>query len=56
MWKVSRDSVRRLFRNESGVLAFSAPGVPGKRSYTTLAFRNQYWNAFTADFHLSDID
>jgi hypothetical protein len=36
IWKVSRDSVRKIFRRESGVLAFSAPRRPGKRSYTTL--------------------
>lgn len=36
MWKVSRDSVRRLFRNESGVLAISPRRRRGPRSYTTL--------------------
>jgi len=36
MWKVSRDSVRRLFRNESGVLAISPRQRRGTRSYTTL--------------------
>jgi hypothetical protein len=36
MWKVSRDTVRRLFRNESGVLAISPRRRRGTRSYTTL--------------------
>jgi hypothetical protein len=36
MWKLSRDSVRRIFRSEVGVLVFSPPQRRGKRSYTTL--------------------
>lgn len=36
MWKISQDSVRRLFRRESGVLAISRPARRGKRPYVTL--------------------
>lgn len=36
MWKLSHDSVRRLFRNEPGVLVISPRNRKGKRSYTTL--------------------
>ena len=36
MWKVSRDSVRRLFKNEPGVLSISPRQHKGKRSYRTL--------------------
>ena len=36
MWKLSRDSVRRLFKNEPGVLAISPRGRRGKRAYVTL--------------------
>ena len=36
VWKLSRDSVRRLFRNEPGVLAVSPRQRRGKRAYLTL--------------------
>ena len=36
LWKLSRDSVRRLFRHEPGVLALAPRNTRGKRSYTTL--------------------
>jgi hypothetical protein len=36
MWKLSRDSVRRLFRDEPGVLAISPRQRRGKRAYVTL--------------------
>jgi transcriptional regulator GlxA family with amidase domain len=36
MWNLSRDSVRRLFLAEAGVLKISRPGTRYKRAYTTL--------------------
>jgi hypothetical protein len=36
MWGLSTDSVRRLFRNEPGVLAISPRQSKGKRAYLTL--------------------
>jgi len=36
MWNLSRDSVRRLFRDEPGVLAVTPPRRRGKRTYVTL--------------------
>lgn len=36
MWKLSKDSVRRLFRNEAGVLSLSLRQRKGKRHYATL--------------------
>ena len=38
MWNLSEDAVRRLFRNEPGVLhlAREAKGKPHRRPYTTL--------------------
>jgi len=36
MWKLSRDSVRRMFLSEPDVLKISRPGSRYKRSYTTL--------------------
>ena len=36
LWKLSRDSVRRLFKNEPGVLAISPRQRRGKRCYVTL--------------------
>lgn len=36
MWNLSKDSVRRLFLSEEGVLRISRPGTRYKRSYTTL--------------------
>lgn len=36
LWKLSRDSVRRLFKNEPGVLAIAPRQRRGKRGYVTL--------------------
>jgi hypothetical protein len=36
LWKLSHDSVRRLFRYEPGVLAISLRQRRGKRAYVTL--------------------
>jgi AraC-like DNA-binding protein len=36
MWKMSRDSVTRLFREEEGVLKITRPGNRYKRTYTTI--------------------
>jgi hypothetical protein len=36
MWKLSKDSVRRLFQHEAGVLAISPRQPRGKRAYVTL--------------------
>jgi hypothetical protein len=36
MWKVSQDSVRRIFRCEPGVLSISPRQRKGKRPYATL--------------------
>jgi hypothetical protein len=36
MWDLSRDSVRRLFLDEPGVLRISRPGSRYKRTYRTL--------------------
>jgi len=36
MWKLSKDSVRRLFKDESGVLVLSPQNRKGKRSYSTV--------------------
>lgn len=36
MWKLSHDSVRRLFRHEPGVLAVSPRQRRGSRAYVTL--------------------
>jgi len=36
MWNLSVDTVRRLFEQESGVLAIERPRVYGKRRYRTL--------------------
>jgi hypothetical protein len=36
MWKLSRDSVRRIFSDEPGVLAISPRQRRGKRAYVTL--------------------
>ena len=36
LWGLSKDSVRRLFKNEPGVLAISPRHGKGKRSYVTL--------------------
>ena len=36
MWKLSRDSVRRMFKDEPGVLAISPRQRRGKRAYVTL--------------------
>lgn len=36
LWNLSKDSVRRLFRNELGVIAISPRQRRGTRSYVTL--------------------
>jgi excisionase family DNA binding protein len=36
IWNISRDSVRRLFLSEDGVLRITRPGNRYKRTYTTL--------------------
>jgi transcriptional regulator GlxA family with amidase domain len=36
LWALSPDTVRRIFENESGVLAIERPRVYGKRRYRTL--------------------
>ena len=36
LWSLSKDSVRRLFKNEPGVLAISPRRRRGKRAYVTL--------------------
>jgi hypothetical protein len=36
MWNLSEDAVRRLFRQEPGVLVFGDPNPRRKRRYTTL--------------------
>jgi len=36
LWSLSKDSVRRLFKNEPGVLAVSPRQRRGKRAYVTL--------------------
>ena len=36
MWNLSTDAIRRIFRNEPGVLAISPRQRKGKRSYLTL--------------------
>jgi hypothetical protein len=36
LWQLSKDSVRRLFKNEPGVLAISPRQRRGKRAYVTL--------------------
>ncbi len=36
LWQLSKDSVRRLFRDELGVLVLSPRNRKGKRSYITL--------------------
>lgn len=36
LWNLSADSVRRLFKNEAGVLSISTRQRRGKRSYLTL--------------------
>jgi hypothetical protein len=36
LWGLSKDSVRRLFKNEPGVIAISPRQRRGKRAYVTL--------------------
>jgi hypothetical protein len=36
MWNLSEDAIRRLFRNEPGVVIFGAPTRGSKRRYTTM--------------------
>jgi hypothetical protein len=36
MWKISLDTVRRLFRNEPGVIALGNTKPQGRRRYVTL--------------------
>jgi hypothetical protein len=36
LWKLSEDSVRRLFKDEPGVLSISPRQRSGKRAYATL--------------------
>lgn len=36
LWKLSEDTVRRLFQHEPGVVAISQPCHRGKRRYITL--------------------
>jgi hypothetical protein len=36
MWSMSKDSVRRMFMNELGVVRYSRPRKKYKRGYTTL--------------------
>ncbi len=36
LWKISLDTVRRMFRNESGVLALGRVKRRGRRGYATL--------------------
>ena len=36
MWSISRDTIRRLFAAEPGVLKFVRPGNRYKRTYSTL--------------------
>lgn len=36
MWNISRDTIRRLFLGEEGVLKIERPGSRYKRSYVTL--------------------
>jgi len=36
LWGLSQDSVRRLFKNEPGVLAVSPRQCRGKRAYVTI--------------------
>lgn len=36
LWKLSADSVRRIFKNEPGVLVLSPRKRRGKRAYSTL--------------------
>lgn len=36
MWTMSRDTIRRLFATEQGVLKFVRPGNRYKRTYSTL--------------------
>jgi transcriptional regulator GlxA family with amidase domain len=36
LWNLSEDTIRRLFRNEPGVLVLGRENRPGKRRYSTL--------------------
>lgn len=36
MWNISKDTVRRMFLNEPGVVRFARPRSKYKRSYTTI--------------------
>jgi hypothetical protein len=36
LWKLSEDTIRRLFRNEPDVLVLGRENRPGKRRYETL--------------------
>lgn len=36
MWSLSRDTIRRIFLNEDGVLKIVRPGTRYKRTHTTL--------------------
>jgi len=47
MWSISRDTIRRLFAAEPGVLQIVRPGNCYKRTYSTLPIRRACSTAFT---------